>query len=123
MADVDSDCFMMEASDESDFLASSGDDENVAPPARKATVVAKKTAPRKEKKKTVAAADSSDEDEGGYAAVAPALKETGNKSSTMTKQEKTIEEQYQKKSQIEHILIRPDTYSKLFHALSCLIRY
>jgi ketopantoate reductase len=29
-----------------------------------------------------------------------------------TKNEKTIEERYQKKTQLEHILLRPDTYSK-----------
>lgn len=28
------------------------------------------------------------------------------------KGKKTIEEQYQKKTQLEHILLRPDTYSK-----------
>jgi len=27
-------------------------------------------------------------------------------------QEKTVEERYQKKTQLEHILLRPDTYSK-----------
>ena len=32
--------------------------------------------------------------------------------STNNKQKNTIEEIYQKKSQIEHILSRPDTYSK-----------
>lgn len=30
-----------------------------------------------------------------------------------TKKEKTIEETYKKKTQLEHILLRPDTYSKL----------
>lgn len=29
-----------------------------------------------------------------------------------SKEEKTIEEMYQKKTQLEHILLRPDTYSK-----------
>ena len=33
------------------------------------------------------------------------------------KKKKTVEEIYQKKSQLEHILLRPDTYSKL----ECLV--
>jgi hypothetical protein len=32
--------------------------------------------------------------------------------SSKTKNKKTVEEIYQKKSQLEHILLRPDTYSK-----------
>ena len=32
--------------------------------------------------------------------------------STNNKKTKTVEQMYQKKSQLEHILLRPDTYSK-----------
>ena len=36
-----------------------------------------------------------------------------NKNATNVKgAEKTVEERYQKKTQLEHILLRPDTYSK-----------
>ena len=37
-----------------------------------------------------------------------------NASATAKSKQKTVEETYQKKSQLEHILLRPDTYSESF---------
>lgn len=43
-------------------------------------------------------------------ATAAAKKKKKNSTTASSKQEKTIEETYQKKTQLEHILLRPDTY-------------
>jgi DNA topoisomerase II len=104
MAESDSDCYMMQDDESSDFYDSSENEENVAP--KKKVVTKKATAkPKVVKKKTPPDGDS----EG---AVAP-LKSNSAVSKTKAK-DKTIEELYQKKSQIEHILIRPDTYGTQF---------
>jgi DNA topoisomerase II len=116
MADSDSDdCFMMVDSDsvdeasEDDF--SSEDEENVIPKT-KAKAAPVKVAPKKTKapaKKTTAVAEN----------VLGTMTNTGpspSKKKAAPMKEKTVEERYQKKSQIEHILIRPDTYSTFLFA-------
>ena len=42
-------------------------------------------------------------------------------SSSKSTKKKTIEQKYQKLSQLEHILVRPDTYSKSLSTAICLI--
>jgi DNA topoisomerase II len=103
MAESDSDCCMMQDEESSDFCDSSENEENVVP---KKKVVAKKATakPKAIKKKT-----PPDDNE---RAVVPLKTDTAI-SKTKAK-EKTVEELYQKKSQIEHILIRPDTYGTQF---------
>ena len=125
MADVDMSLY----SDDDFSVASDGDDgsdfefvENVAPKkksttakagkakaAPKKTAAGKKAAPSKSKGKKAAALDSltnldSDDDMSiqDDVAAAPAKKSSAK--------EKTIEQMYQKKTQLEHILLRPDTY-------------
>lgn len=89
------------------------------PPAKKATknkaASKKPAAASKPKKKSSSSSSSSvlatkdnalnamDADDDDEAVAKPAAKKKGAK---------TIEETYQKKSQLEHILLRPDTYSK-----------
>ena len=46
------------------------------------------------------------------------LKEKSINATAPKSKEKTIEETYQKKTQLEHILLRPDTYSK-YSSRSC----
>ena len=131
MADVDMSLY----SDDDFSIASDGDDgsdfefvENVAPK-KKPTAKAAKAAPKAAKggkkaapsskskggkgKKATAALDSltnlddSDDDMSiTDAAAAPAKKSSTGASA----KEKTIEQMYQKKTQLEHILLRPDTY-------------
>ena len=92
MACVESDFSMggveSDYDDDDSFLGM--DDENVAPPSKKK---GSKPAPKASKK---------------AAAAAPVLA-TSNSNSNGGKK-KTVEEMYQKKTQLEHILIRPDTY-------------
>ena len=135
MADVDMSLY----SDDDFSVASDGDDgsdfefvENVAPKKKTAAKAAskaraapkaakggKKAAPSSKSKggkgkKATAALDSltnlddSDDDMSisDAAAAAPAKKS----STGATAKEKTIEQMYQKKTQLEHILLRPDTY-------------
>ena len=128
MADVDMSLY----SDDDFSVASDADDgsdfefvENVAPKKKPAKATSKaKAAPKaapssKSKggkgKKATAALDSltnlddSDDDDMSISdavAAAPAKKS----STGATAKEKTIEQMYQKKTQLEHILLRPDTY-------------
>ena len=130
MADVDMSLY----SDDDFSVASDADDgsdfefvENVAPKkktaakaASKAAKGGKKAAPSSKSKggkgkKATAALDSltnlddSDDDDMSISdavAAAPAKKS----STGATAKEKTIEQMYQKKTQLEHILLRPDTY-------------
>lgn len=133
MADVD----MSYASDASFVVDDSDDDgsdfefvENVAPKSKakakakaapKKTAAAAKKAPAKKKaasaKSKKAALDSltnldSDDDDDDDMSLedvaAPAAQP--QKSSSSSDKEKTIEQVYQKKTQLEHILLRPDTY-------------
>ena len=128
MADVDmsyaSDAsFVVDDDSEDDFIASDDDFEveNVAPKS-KAKAAPKKTAAAKKapaKKKAAASSkskkaaldsltnlDSDDDDDMSIEDVAAPAK---TKKSSSDK-EKSIEQIYQKKTQLEHILLRPDTY-------------
>lgn len=130
MADVD----MSYASDASFVVDDSDDDgsdfefvENVAPKSKakakakaapKKTAAAAKKAPAKKKaasaKSKKAALDSltnldSDDDDMSLEDVAAPAAQP-QKSSSSSDKEKTIEQVYQKKTQLEHILLRPDTY-------------
>ena len=141
MAEVYSDAmseddFIVES--DSDF----SDDENIAPifvkkgrgkaPVTSAAPASKKAPARKKavaapKKKTTKkgmamSVDSYEDDEPSRGALAEiddnvsTATSTDSSASTGTKKKeskKTVEEVYQKKSQLEHILLRPDTYSKL----------
>ena len=131
MADVD---FMDELSeysaddhftDESDF----DDEENVAPPKPnkskasvkatvKATSKAKTSKPKAASKKinkVVSIEDSDDDDDDDDSVPLPLADRSVNKDNADAKgkgKAKTVEETYTKMSQLDHILIRPDTYSK-----------
>lgn len=88
---MDSDNYEMMCDEESDF--SEEDffaDENAAPTA-KSGKAAPKSRPSNEETSVLASSTN-------------AKKQAASK--------KTIEEMYQKKTQLEHILLRPDTYSK-----------
>ena len=63
------------------------------------------------KKKKPVADESSDEEVERTVLGEKSLNEGTSKS----KGKKTVEEIYQKKTQLEHILLRPDTYSKFIH--------
>ena len=131
MADVDMSLY----SDDDFSVASDADDgsdfefvENVAPKKKPAKATSKaKAAPKaapssKSKggkgKKATAALDSltnlddSDDDDDDDMSISDAVAAApAKKSSTgATAKEKTIEQMYQKKTQLEHILLRPDTY-------------
>lgn len=122
---VESECWK---GDDSDSDSEFDDDfENVAPaPKKKAKAVgvskAKAKAPAKKtaSKKVVSLDDSDDDDD----VLAPAPKVLGERSANddnvnagkKSKGKKTVEQTYQKMSQLEHILKRPDTYSKFTSA-------
>ena len=92
MTCVDSDFSMMR--DESDFeddVFEMSDEENVAPPS-------KGSKPASKKSKAIAVL-SPNKNKGNV-----------NASAAEKKKNKTVEQMYQKKTQLEHILIRPDTY-------------
>ena len=130
MADVDmsyaSDAsFVVDDDSEDDFIASDDDDfelvENVAPKSKAKPTKAKTTkaapkktaAAKKAPAKKKAALDSltnldSDDDVMSIEDVAAPTKT--KKSSSSADKEKSIEQIYQKKTQLEHILLRPDTY-------------
>lgn len=93
MAAIDNDTSMFDFEEDESFMMS--DDENMAP-AKKPASKGKKAA---NKKDSILAQRSENTEN------APAI--TAGKG---TKKNKTIEETYQKKTQLEHILIRPDTY-------------
>lgn len=96
MTSVDCDFSMVESDYEDDDSFMMIDEENMAPVAKKPASKGKKAA---NKKTSVLSARN---DNAGNAPAKAAGK--------ATKKTKTIEETYQKKSQLEHILLRPDTY-------------
>ncbi|KAJ3370984.1 DNA topoisomerase 2 [Allomyces arbusculus] len=109
---------------DSDFLASSDDDYGAPPPAPKAKARGKaaaaaapaaakpkpKRAPAKKKPAASAAADDMDVDSDSDHTAPPRPAAAASSSAARTGAGKTVEETYQRKSQIEHILLRPDTY-------------
>jgi DNA topoisomerase II len=97
MTCIDSDFSMAVESDEDDVFAMSDDDENVAPPQQK---VSKKPAPKKSNKNAALVLSPNKNIENVS---------TSN-SNKIAKDKKTVEETYQKMSQLEHVLLRPDTY-------------
>ena len=129
MADVDmytSDLSFADDDSEDDFVAvdSDGDfdfepePENVAPKkkstAKKATASKKPAAAKGGKKKTAASsasalADHSNVDDEDDMSIVDSTS-TAKASNGKNKKGRTIEETYQKKTQLEHILLRPDTY-------------
>jgi DNA topoisomerase-2 len=96
MACVESDASMMYESEFEDNVFDNSDDdfENVAPPKK-----GSKPAPKKSKD-AINMVLSPSKNAGNVPAAAAA--EKGNK--------KSVEQMYQKKTQLEHILLRPDTY-------------
>ena len=127
MADSDSDdhCMMIdndfddEASD--DFYGSSDEEENVKPK-KKTVVTTTKAAPKKSNTKTTtmkvakisttkSKADRVLTSKDNTTVRTSHVTTTTSRKSITAQREKTVEEKYQKKSQIEHILLRPDTYS------------
>jgi D-alanyl-D-alanine carboxypeptidase len=115
MAESESDdCFMMVEDDsvdasEEDF--SSEDEENVIPK-KKAKAAPVKAAPKKTKAPTKKATVTAEDVLGTMTNI----DHSPYKKKSVPTKEKTVEERYQKKSQIEHILIRPDTYSTFLFA-------
>jgi hypothetical protein len=97
MTCIDSDFSMAVESDDDDVFAMSDDDENVAPPQQK---VSKKPAPKKSNKNAALVLSPNKNIENVS---------TSN-SNKIKKDKKTVEETYQKMSQLEHVLLRPDTY-------------
>jgi hypothetical protein len=102
-----------------DFYGGSSDDEENMKPKKQIVVPHSKVVSKKPSKNTKTTKTSS------FAAIAQSSIEMGNvlgskenlsnltsKATKVNQKEKTVEEKYQKKSQIEHILLRPDTYSK-----------
>jgi hypothetical protein len=108
MADL-SDAYMSDAESvisEEDFFES-GDEENLPSPQKKT-----KAKPKAKSKTTRMDVDETVEVLGenqNKGAAKPMAKGNGKK--------KTVEEMYQKKTQLEHILLRPDTYSKFSQEL------
>jgi hypothetical protein len=109
MADL-SDAYMSDAESvisEEDFFES-GDEENLPSPQKKTKAKpkpkAKSKATRMDMEETVEVLGESQNKD-----VAKPAKGNGKK--------KTVEEMYQKKTQLEHILLRPDTYSKFVQEL------
>jgi len=103
--EVDSDAYMDESDfvDDDDVFDSDDDDFEVV----KKTVAKTKAASKSRSVKTILSPrnDNVMEDENSSMEAAP-VKATAKKGG------KTVEEIYQKKTQLEHILLRPDTYSK-----------
>ena len=99
MATIENDV-SMSVFEESDFEDDESfmmvDEENLAPVTKKSTTKGKKAA---NKKTPVLSSRNNNMDEGKAKATGKGTKKT-----------KTIEETYQKKTQLEHILLRPDTY-------------
>ena len=94
MAAIDSDMSFNvdEESDyEDDVVDMTYDEENVAPPHPKASRPASKNSVKS-------------------SVLSPNRPNVASSSGNVGKKEKTIEERYQKKTQLEHILLRPDTY-------------
>jgi hypothetical protein len=109
MADL-SDAYMSDAESvisEEDFFDSGDDEENLPSPQKKT-----KAKPKAKSKTTSMDMEETVEVLGenrNKDAAKPVAKGNGKK--------KTVEEMYQKKTQLEHILLRPDTYSKFSQEL------
>lgn len=111
------DAIMLDESDyEEDFFDEDSDfeEENAAPVVKKAKAKAnsKKKAPGAKTKKSAHGSNGS--------TILAQSKNAGNIPKT-GKSKKTVEQIYQKKSQLEHILLRPDTYSKSPRWNLCLV--
>lgn len=101
MADL-SDAYMSDAESvvsEEDFLDSGDDEENLPSPQKKTKAKAKTKSTRMDVETVEVLGENRNKDP-----AKPVSKGNGKK--------KTVEEMYQKKTQLEHILLRPDTYSK-----------
>ena len=104
MAAIDDSDFEMHADDDSDFDFMSDGEENVAPPSKKVGKPAPKASKGKNKKSNPILSSRSE-------SASNAASAAGKEDSETTKGKgKTIEERYQKMSQLEHVLKRPDTY-------------
>lgn len=149
--DSDSDVEVMAMDEESEFedygaeVSDDDDDdyamENAAPAAKKKT--SKPAAAKKTKKAAAAPSKKNNKTNGSSAAALKTNKNADNmvddsiddddmdfdaddstkksSSSTETKTKKTIEQTYQKLTQLEHILKRPDTYSKFLSNMLLLL--
>jgi hypothetical protein len=110
MADL-SDAYMSDAESvisEEDFFES-GDEENLPSPQKKTKAKPKPKAKSKTTRMDVEETVEVLGENRKIDAAKPMAKGNGKK--------KTVEEMYQKKTQLEHILLRPDTYSKCFQEL------
>ena len=107
MAALDDSDFDMHVDDDSDFDSMSDGEENVAPPSKKKGPG--KPAPKASKGKKKSNPILSPRPESASNAASTEDKDDGT-APVKGKKKKTIEETYEKKSQHEHILIRPDTY-------------
>jgi hypothetical protein len=124
MAELESDDAYMivddgdEEEESDDFYGGSSDDEENVKPKKQTVVATSKGTSKKTSTNTKTTKKSA------FAVIAPSnkkvdsvlgskenLKSLTTSTSHVTQKEKTVEEKYQKKSQIEHILLRPDTYS------------
>ena len=84
-----------------------------APAKKKVTATANAATKKKTKSITVDSDDDDDDDDDDMPVSAPTvLSERSVNTPSKTKKKKTVEDTYKKMSQLEHILIRPDTYSK-----------
>jgi hypothetical protein len=111
MADL-SDAYMSDAESvisEEDFFES-GDEENLPSPQKKTKAKAKPK-PKAKSKATRMDVEETVEVLGENRSKDAAKPTKGNG------KKKTVEEMYQKKTQLEHILLRPDTYSKFSQEL------
>ncbi|KAJ3192511.1 DNA topoisomerase 2 [Irineochytrium annulatum] len=111
------------SSDEADYHSAGGSEDEFVAAKKKAAPKATKAKPKKEPLKTSSVAnvdqmDIDDDDDYGVVEVkSKGKKETVKKSAGG--EGKTIEEIYQKKTQLEHILLRPDTYIGSVESMSC----
>ena len=112
MSDFDDD--FIEEKDEGDDSDFDFERENIAPVSKKPKPVTKKAAKTKKKASPVSndapvqilGERSTNEDNTQSSAVST------EKSKSKSGKSKTVEQIYQKKTQLEHILLRPDTYSE-----------
>lgn len=117
--DSDSDAYM---SDNESVIGGSdlefnSDNENDFIPAPKKTATKTKTVPTKIKIKNGKDSSKILSTNSNISNVAPIVNTSKPKST------KTVEEIYQKKTQLEHILLRPDTYSKLLKIYKLINNY
>jgi hypothetical protein len=102
-SESDMSCSYAEASSGSEESFDEMDEENPVPLAPKAKSKAVK-APAKKKTALATKSNAMDDDSEDYQVAVPAKPAAGK--------DKSVEEIYQKKTQLEHILLRPDTYSE-----------